>query len=305
MILWFYQLSLFVIDLIYFLWKAILLCLQSVFSIVFPPPKKSVNGEIILITGGGHGLGRELAILFAKHGAQVVVWDINEELNRQTAEDIKTFGGSAYAYRCDVSSREDVAKVAQQVKEDVGYVTMLINNAGILHCRPLLMLNHQQIQRTMEVNTMAHFWTIREFLPSMIEMKKGHIVCISSLAGRVGFPNLTDYCASKFAVAGLMTSLCEEMRFYKHSYINFTTVHPVIINTGMAHKPRVKHPWLCPILETADAAQAIVDSILRNEKLLYLPRASIHVWRLIQSFPLSVQEQFNDFLGSGLDAHDG
>lgn len=151
---------------------------------------------------------------------------------------------------------------------------------------------------------MAHFWTIREFLPLMIEMKKGHIVCISSLAGRVGFPNLTDYCASKFAVAGLMTCLSEEMRFYRHDYINFTTVHPVIINTGMAHKPRMKHPWLCGVLETEDAAQAIVDGVLRNDKILYVPRALVYVFRLIQSLPISVQEQFNDFLGSPLDAHD-
>jgi len=304
MILFFYQLSLFVIDLLQFIWKAIVLILIAIYQAIFPPVEKSVNGEIILITGAGHGLGRELAFMFAKRGAKIILWDINEELNRNTAEEIKKFGGIAYSYRCDVSNREDVMKIAKLVRQDVGHVTMLINNAGILHCRPLLKLNHQQIQRTMEVNTLAHFWTIREFLPAMIDMKRGHIVCISSQAGKVGFANLTDYCTSKFAVAGLMAGLAEEMRFYKHDFINFTTVHPSIINTGMAHKPRVKHPWLCPIVETEDAATGIVFGILRNEKIVFIPRYTIYIWRLIGALPQMVQDSFSEFLGSGLDAHD-
>lgn len=78
MILFFYQLALFVIDLVQFIWKALILIVYALISLVFPPAAKNIHGEIVLITGGGHGLGKELAFHFAKHGAKIVVWDINE-----------------------------------------------------------------------------------------------------------------------------------------------------------------------------------------------------------------------------------
>lgn len=303
MFLWLYQLFLLLIDGVHFVWNTIVVVLQAAFHVIVPPTKKSLDGDIVLITGGGHGLGRELAKLIARLGAIVVIVDINVKLNKQTAEEIKQFGGSAYAYECDVSDRNDVIKVAKQIRSDVGHVTLLINNAGILHCHPLLMLNHQQIQRTLEVNTLSHFWTIQEFLPAMIEQKKGHIVCISSLAGKSGFPNLVAYSASKFGVAGMMEALAEEMRHYGHEFIVCTTVHPTVIATGMAKKPRIKHPWLCPILDTVNTAEVVLDGILRNYKTVFIPR-SLVFFDIIRALPNKVQEKFIDFLGAGLDPHD-
>ncbi|GAB6020128.1 hypothetical protein CHUAL_002857 [Chamberlinius hualienensis] len=302
--LWFYQLALFLIDFNKFLVRSIILLFKTIIDLIVPPSPKCIEKDIVLITGGGHGLGRELAFKLAALNPKIVLWDINEDTCRKTADELKKLGCSVFSYQCDVSNRAEVAKVSQQVRREVGHPTILINNAGILHCQPLLNLNDQQIDRIVGINLTSHFWTIREFLPSMQRMKKGHIVCISSMAGISGYANLVDYGATKFGVAGLMKHLREELRFQGHNYIHCTTVHPTIINTGMAKKPRINHPWTCPIVETEYAAGVIVDAILRNKVIIFIPPALKVVYRIIGSLPSSVQDSFNDFVSSGLNAHD-
>lgn len=302
--LWFYQLILFLYEFNKFLLKAIFLLFNSIFDIIAPPSPKSIEKDIVLITGGGHGLGRELAFKLAALNAKIVLWDINEETCQKTAEDLKKLGFSARYYKCDVSNRTDVNQVAQQVRKEVGHPTILINNAGILHCQPLMNLNDQQIDRIVGINLTSHFWTIREFLPAMQRMKRGHIVCISSMAGIAGFANLVDYGATKFGVAGLMKHLREELRFQQHNDIHCTTVHPAVINTGMAKRPRINHPWTSPIVETEDAAREIVNGILTNKVVVFIPSSLKVIYRIIGFLPISIQDSFNDFVASGLDAHD-
>ena len=89
----------------------------------------------------------------------------------------------------------------------VGDVTMVINNAGVVSGRPLIQCSDESIQRTFDVNVLAHFWIIKAFLPAMIEKNSGHIVNIASAAGLVGAAGLVDYCSSKFAAVGLHESL--------------------------------------------------------------------------------------------------
>jgi all-trans-retinol dehydrogenase (NAD+) len=305
MFLRFYQFSLFLIDLLNFLGKAIIAILQAIITAIIPPAKKSVQDDVVLITGGGQGLGREMAMLFAKLGSKIVLWDISEECVHKTATEIQSSTAcKAYAYKCDVSNRDDVMRIAQKVKEDVGQVTILINNAGVLPCYPFLQLNHHQIQRCMEVNTMAHFWTLQAFLPAMIDSGKGHIVCVSSMAGKSGHPNQVAYCTSKYAVTGMMTALSEELRYYKNDGVKVSTVHPIIMNTTLAQRPRVKYNFLFPIIDVKYAAQVVVDGVLRNEKAIYIPRHLTFTNKLMTIIPHHVLELFFDFLGYGLDPHD-
>jgi len=91
-------------------------------------------------------------------------------------------------------------------------VTVLINNAGIVTGRPLLESPDHLIELTMKVNAMAHFWTIKAFLPAMIARQHGHIVSIASSAGHAGVPGLGDYCASKYAAVGFNESLRLQLR---------------------------------------------------------------------------------------------
>ncbi|KAH9628422.1 hypothetical protein HF086_015952 [Spodoptera exigua] len=115
-------------------------------------------------------------------------------------------------YRCDVTDREAIAVLAEKIRREVGEVTMLVNNAGIMPCKPLLQTSEKEIRTSFEVNIIAHLWLLQTFLPSMMERNHGHIVAMSSMAGVVGLRNLVPYCATKFAVRGLMEALHEELR---------------------------------------------------------------------------------------------
>lgn len=132
--------------------------LASIFRFFIPPAKKDVSGEIVFITGAGSGLGKLMAAKFAQLGAIVVCSDINAKANDATVDDLKAQGFRAHGYKCDVSKKEDIYRVADLVKKDVGDVTILINNAGIVSGKKFLETEDWMIQKTFEVNTMAHFW---------------------------------------------------------------------------------------------------------------------------------------------------
>ncbi len=134
---------------------------------------KDVDGEIVLITGAGSGLGRLLSLDFARRGAMVVCCDINKKGVDETVEEIKSKHGSARAYVFDCSDRKEVYACAEQIRKDVGDVTILVNNAGIVSGKKFLDTPDEMIQKTFEVNTMAHFW-----------------VCITSLERGVTPPHL-------------------------------------------------------------------------------------------------------------------
>lgn len=119
-------------------------------------------------------------------------------------------GLSAKGYAVDVSDREAVYRTAAKVRQDVGPVDILINNAGIVCCKTMLELPDKAIENTFAVNILAHYWTIKSFLPDMIRQKRGHIVTIASVTGLIGVYGCTDYSATKFACIGLHESLnCE------------------------------------------------------------------------------------------------
>lgn len=186
---------------------------------------KDVGQDVVLITGGGSGLGRAIALEYAKLGSTIILWDINEiGLDDTKAlvefEYIKNFHGerkSCSTYLVDVSNKDRVREASKLVHYDLNknkktnepdrYVSVLINNAGIYHGLMLQDLTDNQIERIFNINILAHFWTVRAFLPKMIENKRGHIVEIASMGGIAGLFKQVDYCATKFAT-GNYNRLC-------------------------------------------------------------------------------------------------
>lgn len=262
---------------------------------IIPKSKKDLCGEIVLITGSAHGVGRQLAKDIAKLGAKVVLWDINEEKVKETAEEIKKAGGLAWWYICDVTSEKEILAKAQVVAKDVGDVTILVNNAGIMQNVPLLELDSERIKLTFAVNILAHFWTIRAFLPKMVENNYGHIVAISSAAGLMGHVNQSDYSASKFAVVGMMESLSEEMRL-RNCNVAFTTICPLTVDTGLNRHPVTRFSWLTPILSIEDAARMIVDAIRREDFIVTLPHTSRFLLCGLKLLPHRVTSEAMDLL---------
>ena len=170
-------------------------------------PKKSLKDEHVFITGAGSGIGRLMAIKFAEQGSKVSCTDIDFDSVQETASIIKDKGLQALAIKLDVTKQEDIVQAAQTAKGLFGAVTILVNNAGIVHGKKILDISERDLKKTFDVNALSHVMLIKEFLPDMLKLNKGHIVSISSLAGLVGVPGLGDYCGSKFAAFGIDESL--------------------------------------------------------------------------------------------------
>ncbi|XP_043480933.1 short-chain dehydrogenase/reductase family 16C member 6-like [Leptopilina heterotoma] len=250
---------------------------------------KSVSGEIALITGGGGGLGRLLSLRLANLGAIVVVWDINKQGIEETVKLVQASGGTCYGYLCDLCDREDVYKKASILRKEVGRVSILINNAGIVTGQKFLDTPDKMIIRTMDVNIMSHFWTVKAFLPEMLEENKGHIVSIASLAGHAGIYKLVDYCASKFAAVGFDEALRMELEAEGYN-INTTVICPYFIrSTGMFEDVLSS---FVPTLSPNEVADSVITAMRCNEKFAILPGYLQIILALKWMFPWTCVKMF-------------
>ncbi|CAG2218637.1 SDR16C5 [Mytilus edulis] len=233
---------------------------------------KDVAGETVLVTGAGSGIGRLIALRFARLGCRLVLWDVNDKGNEETAKQIKALGAYVKTYKIDLSNRDDIYSVAAKTKEEAGDIDILVNNAGIVTGKKFLECSDNMIQKTFEVNTLAHFWTCKAFLPGMMERNHGHIVTIASSAGYLGVNGLSDYCASKFAAVGFDESMRFELEMMGKE-VKTTVICPFYINTGMFDGAKTRWPFILPILEPEDTVNKIVDAVLCNQHIVMLPKS--------------------------------
>uniref|UniRef100_A0A8C0DGU9 Short chain dehydrogenase/reductase family 16C member 5 n=1 Tax=Balaenoptera musculus TaxID=9771 RepID=A0A8C0DGU9_BALMU len=218
-------------NLFVFLGKSVFALLEVMVFTFIPRPQKSVAGEIVLITGSGSGLGRLLALKFARLGSVLVLWDVSKEGNEETSKMAWEAGATkVYTYTCDCSRKEEVYRVADQVKKEVGDVSILINNAGIVTGKKFLDCPDELMEKSIDVNFKAHLWTYKAFLPAMIANDHGHLVCISSSAGLIGVNGLADYCATKFAAFGFAESVFMETFAKKQNGVKTTIVSCPLIS---------------------------------------------------------------------------
>uniref|UniRef100_A0A2K6EF47 Short chain dehydrogenase/reductase family 16C member 5 n=1 Tax=Propithecus coquereli TaxID=379532 RepID=A0A2K6EF47_PROCO len=287
-----------IVDASIFLGKFLYYFLESFAYKIIPKRKKNVTGEIVLITGAGSGLGRLLAIHFASLGAILVLWDINQEGNMETCRLAKEKGAvKVFAYTCDCSNRQEVYRVADQVRKEVGDVTILINNAGVVTGKLLLDTPDHMVERSFLVNAISHFWTYKAFLPAMIKANHGHLVCISSIAGLAGISRLSDYSASKFAAFGFAESLFIELSMLKKSEVKTTIVCPYFIKTGMFEGCTTKHPFLLPLLEQEYVAKTIVNAILEEQVYVIIPKLLYFALILKQIISPKMMIALGEYLG--------
>lgn len=249
----------------------------------------------VLITGAAGGLGRLLADRFAQRRRDLVLWDVDTGGLEQARRELETHGGRIRTDTCDLTDRHAIGAAAQRATDAGCEVDLLINNAGVVSGKPLLDISDEGIERTFAVNTLAHFWTTRAFLPAMMERGRGHIVTVASAAGIAGTSRLTDYCASKFAAVGFDDSLRLELRRLKQP-IHTTVVCPYYIDTGMFEGVKTRFPLLLPIMQPDRVADRIVEAIERKRRRLVLPWFvySIYLCRLL---PVSWSDAIMDALG--------
>lgn len=270
----------------------------SLVRAVIGSPQKDVRGEVVLVTGAGSGLGRLLSVAFAQRGAVVVGWDVNASANEGTADIVRAARGRMHVYKCDVSSPEEVKEAAREVHADVGDVDILVNNAGIVSGKLLLDVTDDVIAKTIRVNLLAQMWTVQCFLPSMLERDHGHVINVASVAGLIGAPRMTDYCASKHGSVGFTDSLRYELTTYGRPGVHTTCVCPYFVDTGMFHGCLSRFPWLLPTLQPQPTVDRIMTAILTNEKMVYIPRTMylLHILQVV--LPVDAMMAIHKFLGA-------
>lgn len=272
----------YLLDLILLLPLLIVICIESLIKLFIPKKKKSVAGEIVLITGAGHGIGRLTAYEFAKLNTKLVLWDINKNGIEETAEKCRKLGAQAHAFVVDCSKREEIYSAARKVKEEVGDVSILVNNAGVVYTADLFATQDPQIEKTFEVNVLAHFWTTKAFLPEMMKNNHGHVVTVASAAGHTVVPFLLAYCSSKFAAVGFHRALTEELVALGRTGIKTSCLCPNFINTGFIKNPSTS---LGPTLEPEEVVEHLMYGILTEKKMIFVPGAIALLTVLERIFP--------------------
>ncbi|MBV8062033.1 MAG: SDR family oxidoreductase [Nevskia sp.] len=165
----------------------------------------------ILITGAGSGLGKALALRFARAGWRVAATDLKLETVEQTLKEVQAAGGSGFAMVCDVTSEDSFAAVAARLKSEWGGVDVLVNNAGVATAGTVLDAPLKQWQWVLDINLLGCVRGARAVIPLMMAQGSGHIVNIASFAGIANPPAMASYNAAKAAVISLSESLRIEL----------------------------------------------------------------------------------------------
>nr|XP_008109227.1 PREDICTED: 17-beta-hydroxysteroid dehydrogenase 13 isoform X2 [Anolis carolinensis] len=194
--------------------------------------------------------------------------DPSQQGVEETAEECRKLGAIAHALVVNCKNREEIYTVADKVKKDIGDVSILVNNAGVITTAKLLSTKDEQIQEMFDVNVLAHYWTTKAFLPAMIKNNHGHIVTVASISGHIGIPFTVTYTSSKFAAVGFHNGLKEELRFLRKDGIQMTCLCPSIINTGFL---KISKTLILPVLKAEDTAKDLMEGILTNQKIVFSP----------------------------------
>lgn len=217
------------------------------------PREVDLGEEVIVVTGGASGLGMLVAEVYGMRGASVAVLDVNEMENGEAR-------GVTF-YKCDVSDKEQVAKVAVEIEKDLGTPTVLINNAAIVVGKPLLDLSIDEIETSIGTNLLGPFYCLKTFLPAIIRGGRGGtIVNVSSVIGHLGAAQLTDYAAAKAGLTALHKSLAAELR-ESHPDIRTVLVTPGQLSTPLFYGVQTPNSFFAPVVEPVDVTKEIVAAI--------------------------------------------
>ncbi|MDW0289580.1 MAG: SDR family oxidoreductase [Nitrososphaeraceae archaeon] len=221
-----------------------------------------------LVTGSGRGIGRETAILLSKKGFNLIICSRNQNEIDSVVKEIKSFGNDRILAReCDVSVSSQVNRVVNEALHIYGRIDVLINNAGISYVKKLIDTTEEEWDNTLDINLKGSYLFSKAIVPHMIKHNYGVIINVSSGAGKIGFEDISAYCASKFGMIALTESLAREINNYN---IRVMTICPGQVATKMQkdidsqyyelNKNKMLHP--------RKVAEKIADMIFSDKEYL-------------------------------------
>ncbi len=249
----------------------------------------------VLITGSGHGLGRELAKQFAKSGCEIIITDRDPDRVHESVLTLTKAGHKAFGYAMDVTSVASVQDVHDRIHSERGPIDLLINNAGIVSGGTFENVPLERHRAIIDVNCMGPVTVTHTFLPEMLSRPEAHIVNIASASALLPLPFAATYAASKWAVLGFSESLLEELRLTGHEQVHVTTVCPGYIATGMFSG--VKTPFMMPMLTPQKLAERVVRAVQSNNEMLLTPWQVKFLPIIKALLPRPLQRWIGDKLG--------
>ncbi|MGQ9426563.1 SDR family NAD(P)-dependent oxidoreductase [Gilvimarinus sp. F26214L] len=194
--------------------------------------RQTLKGRTVVITGAGSGIGRGLASVLSRRGCKVAISDIDEAGLAQTAGSLE---GECFSEVVDVSDRAAVFAHAERVRQRLGPVDVVINNAGVDVSHPFGEHSLEDFEWLMNINFWGVVYGTKAYLPDMLARNSGTIVNVSSIFGVVGWPSQSSYCAAKFAVRGFTESLRHEL---DGTGVKTLLVHPGAVATNIVRNAR-------------------------------------------------------------------
>ncbi|KAJ2898520.1 hypothetical protein IWW38_001360 [Coemansia aciculifera] len=253
--------------------------------------------EIVVVTGGSNGIGLELVKRLLRAGARVAILDVHP-----FPIDDARYSDQWRYYNCDITKLDVVKATADQIRNELGDATMLVNNAGVVVGKLLLDMTDAEVDKVINVNLTSHYHLIRQFLPAMLRAKRGHIVSLGSIASLAGAPQSSTYCASKAGVKLLNdTMLYEISHRYGANDIQFTIAYPGVVNTGLFRGTDLGQ-FLWPTLRPDSIARPLFDALNSGKSQeIFLPMSG-NILRIINIFPLAMRLPLQNILGRANDS---
>ncbi len=225
-----------------------------------------IKDQVAIVTGASSGIGYATAIAIAKAGGKVAIGARRVDKLEQLKKDIEKIGGECIVVSCDVTKRSDCENLVNSAVKKWNRVDILVNNAGLMPLSFVKNLKIDEWEQMIDVNIKGVMYCTAAAIPHMLAQKSGHIVIISSIAGRVVFPAGSVYCATKFAVRAFSEGLRQELSVRNN--IRVTTIEPGIVDTELTNtitdkslEAFVTHSKTIQSLKAEDIANSIIFAL--------------------------------------------
>lgn len=251
----------------------------------------------ILITGASSGIGKAVALEFAKRDGSknhLILVARNQAKLEKVAEEVKTFGASVSTFVADLGKTTDIAKLFTHLEKEVQTLDLVLNNAGLGYVKEAIALSDDEVEQIIDVNVKGMILVAKKSAKMMVKQGHGHIIFTSSLAGYVILPTWSVYCASKWGITAFANVLRQEVT--KHG-IQVTTVHPGPVQTefwdpNKANVSLEKSSKTMPAIPVEDVSKAIYEIAYTNKARIFCPPALKMSAEMFRLFPNFMQKMF-------------
>jgi NADP-dependent 3-hydroxy acid dehydrogenase YdfG len=223
-----------------------------------------LSGQVVAITGGARGIGKETARALVAQGMKVAIGDLDLAATEQTAAEL---GPNVKGYALNVTDRESFTAFLDGAEADLGPVDVLVNNAGIMQIGPFLEEDDLTAHRQVDINVHGVLYGMKIILPRMVARGRGHLVNIASSAGKGGFPGGATYCGTKHFVVGASEAVRGELR---GTGVEVSCVMPGVVNTELA--AGLKEARGVKNVQPQDVAEAIVEALQVPRFDVFVPK---------------------------------